>query len=90
MNEMPKKVYADPVQEGVRSILGRSLVRTFALIKYKKHSLVGVYCPTLEAPHEAKIQKVIDIVEYEFTQREKTMKGVVQNLVCQGKKDKAE
>ena len=53
MNEMLKKVYADPVQEGVRRILGRSLVRTFALFKYKKHSLVNVYCAMLEAPHEA-------------------------------------
>ena len=43
-----------------------------------------------EAPHEAKIQEVIDIVEYEFTQHEKTMKGVVQNLVHQGNKDEVE
>ena len=71
-------------------IMVRSLVRTFALFKYKKHSLVNVYCPMLEAPHESKIQEVIDIVEYEFTQHQKTMKGVVQNLVGQGKKDKAE
>ena len=67
MNEMPKKVYADPVQEGIMRILGRSLVRTFALFKYKKHSLVNVYCAMLEAPHEAKIWEVIDIVEYKFT-----------------------
>ena len=42
-NEMPRKVYADPVQEGIRRILGRSLVRTFALFKYKKHSLVNMF-----------------------------------------------
>ena len=90
MNKMLKKVYADPGQEGIRRILGRSLVRTFALFKYKKQSLVGLYCLTLEAPHEAKILEFIDIVEYEFTQHENTMKGVVQNLVCQGKKDEAE
>ena len=88
--KMLKKVYAEPVQEGVRRILGISLVRTFALFKYKKHSLVNVYCATLEAPHEAKIQEVIDIVEYEFTQHEKTMKDIVQSLVAQGKKDEAE
>ena len=40
INEMPKKVYADPVQEGIRRILGRSLVRTFTLFNYKKHNLV--------------------------------------------------
>ena len=90
MNEMLKKVYADPVQEGVRRILGRSLVRTFALFKYKKHSLVDVYCATLEAPHEAKIREVIDIVKYKFTQHEKTMKDIAQNLVAKGKKDKAQ
>ena len=90
MNEMPKKVYADPVQEGIRRILGRSLVRTFALFKYKKHSLVNVYCAMLEAPHEAKIREVIDIVKYEFTEHEKTMKDIVQNLVDQGKKDEVE
>ena len=45
-NKMPRKVYADPVQEGVRSILGRLLVRAFALFKYKKHSLVKIYCAT--------------------------------------------
>ena len=90
MNEMTKKVYTDPVQEGVKRILGRSLVRTFSLFRYKKHSLVNVYCATLEAPHEAKIREVIDIIEYEFTQHEKTMKDIVQNLVDQGKKDEAE
>ena len=90
MTEMLKKIYADPVQEGVRRILGRSLIRTFALFKYKKHSLVNVYCAMLEAPHEAKIWEVKDIVEYEFTQHEKSMKDVVQNLVAKGKKDKAQ
>ena len=78
MNKMPKKVYADPVQEGIRRILGRSLIRTFALFKYKKHSLVSVYCLTLEAPHEDKIQEVIDIVKYKFTQHEKTMKNSIK------------
>ena len=90
MNKMPKKVYADPVQEGIRRILGRSLVRTFALFKYKKHSLVNVYCAMLEPPHEAKIREVINIVEYKFTQHKKTMKDIVQNLAAQGKKDEAE
>ena len=89
-NEMPRKVYADPVQEGIRRILGRSLVRTFALFKYKKHSLVNIYCATFEAPHEAKIQEVIDIVKFEFTQHEKTMNDIIKNLADQGKNAKVE
>ena len=84
-NEMPRKVYADPVQEGIRRILGRSLVRTFALFKYKKHSLVNVYCAMFDAPHKAKIREVIDIVKYEFTQHEKTMNNIIKNLADQGK-----
>ena len=89
-NKMPRKVYADPVQEGIRRILGRSLVRTFALFKYKKHSLVNVYCATFDAPHKAKIREVIDIVEYEFTQHEKTMNDIIKNLADQGKNAEAE
>ena len=89
-NKMPRKVYADPVQEGIRRIIGRSLVRTFALFKYKKHSLVNVYCATFDAPHKAKIQEVIDIVEYKFTQHGKTMNDIIKNLADQGKNAEAE
>ena len=67
-NEMPQKVYHDPVQESLRRIISRSLVRTFALFKYKKHDLVELYCPTFSAPHESMILEVIDIVKYEFRQ----------------------
>ena len=45
-DEMTRKVYADPVQESVRRILGRLVVRTFALFKYEKHPLLDVHCPT--------------------------------------------
>ena len=89
-NKMPRKVYADPVQEGIRRILGRSLVRTFALFKYKKHSLVNVYCATFDAPHKAKIWEVIDIVEYKFTQHEKTMNDIIKNFADQEKNAEAE
>ena len=88
-NEMPQKVYNDPVQEGVRRIIGRSLVRTFALFKYKKHPLIPLYCPTFGAPNECMILTVIDIVEYKFTQHQKTMSNVVTNLKNQQKNDEA-
>ena len=42
-----------------------------------------------DVPHEAKILEVIEIVEYKFAQHEKTMTGVVQNLMCQGKMEEA-
>ena len=41
-------------------------------------------------PHEAKILEVLDIVEHKFAQHEKTMTGVVQNLIHQGKMEEAE
>ena len=61
-NELPKKVYKDPIQEGVRRILRRSMVRAFALFKYEKDELVDVYGSTLGASHESKITEVINIV----------------------------
>jgi len=86
---MTRKVYSDPIQEGVRRIVGRSLVRTFALFNYEKHKLVDVYCPTFGVPHEAKIREVIDIVEYEMNQHQQSMNGIIQNMLRQGKDDEA-
>ena len=86
---MTRKVYSDPIQEGVRRIVGRSLVRTFALFNYEKHKLVDVYCPTFGVPHEAKIREVIDIVEYEMNQHQQSMNGIIQNMIRQGKDDEA-
>ena len=88
-NEMPRKVYHGPVQEGLRRIISRSLVRTFALFQYKKHDLVELYYPTFSAPHESMILEVIDIVEYEFSQNQKTMNNVVKNLESKDKTNEA-
>ena len=88
-NKLPRKVYANPVQEGLRRIMGRALVRTFALFEYKKHPLVELYCPTFNAPHESMISEVIDIVEYEFTIHQDTMSDVVKNLQSQEKTNEA-
>ena len=61
-NPLLIEAYADCIQESVRRILGRSVVRTFGLFTYKKQTLVEVYCPTFDAPHESKILDVIDFV----------------------------
>ena len=55
----------------------------------KKHNLVEVYCPTFDAPHESKIVDVIDIVEYELTQHQRTMKIVIQDLSTDGNDEEA-
>ena len=88
-NEMPKKVYADPIQESVRRILGRSVIRTFGLFKYEKHPLVDKHIPTFGGPHEAKILEVIDIGEEEFAHHQQTLQGIIDNLNTRGQKGEA-
>ena len=88
-DEMTRKVYADPVQESVRRILGRSVVRTFGLSKYEKHPLPDVHCPTFGCPHEQKITDVIDIVEEEFVHHQNTSQGIIDNLRGRGKAEEA-
>ena len=39
-NKMPRKFYADPFQEGVRRILGRSLVRTNLLYSSTRNTVL--------------------------------------------------
>ena len=79
-NVLLRKVYGDSIQESIRRILGRSVLRTFGLFTYNKHNLVDVYCPTFDAPQESKILDVIDIVKYKLTQHQRTMQTVLQDL----------
>ena len=88
-NEMPRKVYEDPVQESVRRILGRSLVRTFGLFTYEKHPLADKHIPTFGVPHEAVIMDVIEIVENEFAHHKKTLVDRIENLKGIGKTGEA-
>ena len=88
-NEMTRKVYADPVQESVRRILGRSVVRTFALFKYEKHPLLDVHCPMFSCQHKQKITDMIDIVEAEFVHHQNTLQGIIDNLRGRGKVEEA-
>ena len=88
-NEMPKKGYGDPIQESVRRILGRSVIRTFGLFKYETHPLVDKHIPTFSGLHEAKISEVIDIVEEEFAHHQQTLQGIIDNLNTRGQKGEA-
>ena len=66
------------------------MVQTLDLFICIKHDLIDVYWPTFGAPHESKISDVIDIVEYEFAQHQKTLQSVIQNLTNQGKAKEAD
>ena len=88
-NEMPRKVYEDPVQESVRRILGRSLVRTFGLFTYEKYPLADKHIPTFGVPHEAVIMDVIEIAENEFAHHKKTLVDRIENLKGIGKMGEA-
>ena len=36
---MPEKVYSDPIQEGLRTVIGRTLVRTFKMLTFKYNNI---------------------------------------------------
>ena len=62
---LPEKVYSDPVQEGVRIVLGRALVKTFDLIKFIFNEKTKTYVPELPLPFESCIKEVIEYVSNE-------------------------
>ena len=59
---LPKKVYKDPVQSGVRTVIGRALVEAFDLFKYDLNNDTGRYVPQLPLCQESLIPEVIDYV----------------------------
>ena len=59
---MPEKVYMDPVQTGVRIVIGRALVEAFDLFRYEWNKDTGRYVPQLPLCHESLIHEVIDYV----------------------------
>jgi len=62
---LTEKVYRDPVQEGVRIVIGRAMVRTFDLIKFIHNEETNKYVPELPLPMESCIHEVIDYVNNE-------------------------
>ena len=59
---LPQKVYKDPVQSGVRTVIGRTLVEAFDLFKYDLNNDTGRYVPQLPLCQESLIHEVIDYV----------------------------
>ena len=59
---LPQKVYKDPVQSGVRTVIGRALVEAFDLFKYDLNNDTGRYVPQLPLCQESLIPEVIDYV----------------------------
>ena len=58
---LPQKVYKDPVQSGVRTVIGRALVEAFDLFKYDLNNDTGRYIPQLPLCQES-LHEVIDYV----------------------------
>ena len=60
---LPQKVYKDPVQSGVRTIIGRALVEAFDLFKYDLNNDTGRYVPQLPLCQESLIHEVIALCD---------------------------
>ena len=56
------KTYKDPVQLQARVLVGRSIIKAFALFKYDWDPDEGNFVPKLERPHDACIIQILDIV----------------------------
>ena len=59
----PIKMYKDPIQEYVQKMIGRCLILSFGLFKYKEDADIGNYVPKLPMPHDACIHRLLDIVK---------------------------
>ena len=59
------KTYADPIQEQVRRMVGRSLIFTFGLFVYEEDIDRKNFVPKLPLPHDAFIGSVLTIVNNE-------------------------
>ena len=57
-----RKMYMDPAKLQVRVLVGRSIIKAFALFKYVQDPDEGNFVPKLERPHDACIVQILDIV----------------------------
>ena len=64
--EMKRHVYRDPVQLGVRIIIGRSLVHVFTTLRYVEDTNTKDYAACFPHHHEQILRTFIDIVNDEF------------------------
>ena len=67
VEKFPLKTYNDPVQAVVWRLIGRSLVMAFGLFEYVETSDKKMYVATLPLPHDACIQKLVQVVRAEET-----------------------
>ena len=65
VEKFPFKMYDDPVQAVVQRLIGRSLVMAFSLFEYIETSDKKMYIATLPLPHDACIQKLVQVVRAE-------------------------
>ena len=65
VDKFPFKTYDDPVQAVMRRLIGRSLVMAFGLFEYVETSDKKMYVATLPLPHDACIQKLVQVVRAE-------------------------
>ena len=65
VEKFPFKTYYDPVQTVVRRLIGRSLIMAFGLFEYVKTTDHKMYIATLPLPHDACIQRLVQIVRNE-------------------------
>ena len=62
---MEAKVYVDPVQASVRTVIGRALIHTFDLFTYELNPDTNRFVPQLPLPQETLIVEVVDYVRRE-------------------------
>ena len=66
-NNIESALYEDPVQEAVRTVIQRALIKTFGLFTWKLDQDTGKYFPNLPLPYDGCIYKVIDAVKKEIS-----------------------
>ena len=64
--DMKRHVYRDPVQLGVRLIIGRSLINVFTTFRYVEDTNTKDYAARFPHHHEQMLRTFIDIVNDEF------------------------
>ena len=65
VEKFPFKTYADPLQVVMRKLIGRSLIMAFRLFDYVETTDHKMYVATLPLPHDACIQRLVQIVRAE-------------------------
>ena len=81
--QMQRHVYRDPVQLGLRIIIGRSLVKVFTTFQYEEDTNTKDYAAHFPVHHEQMLRKFIDLVNDEFNH------FISEMLICLDQMEKA-